>query len=629
MVEIKKDISKTLFSAGGLLAVLLIIILVNFLVSGLNFKWDMTEEKLYSLSDASKNIISEIEDAVTIKVFYSKSVENMPVALKNAAPRMIDFLKEYVSYGKGKLNLEIYNPEAESEEEELAKQYGIKGVDLPSGDTLYFGMAIHSADREEVLEFLDPSREEQMEYDISHAITKVISPEKPKIGILSSMDIYGNPPPPALMPDAPEEQPPWHFITALEQTYEIDEMRMSAATIDPDLDLLFMVFTKNMSPQLSYAVDQFLLNGGRLIVFADPYSMLHMDLPEFARWYSPHQLLSAWGVEMDDQQALVDYGYATRYMDSRSNQTVENPFWLSLEHSAFNPENMISANLESMLLSISGVVKKKRDVGLRYEPLIQSSPQSQLISRNSVRSGPTEVRRNFKASEEKMDIAVLLSGVFESAFPDGPPAHQTAEAGWQKPHLVKGNAESSVLIISDVDMISDMNYIEHKNYLGRTISEPFNDNLNFVLNACEIMTGNAELINIRSRGKFDRPFAKVVEMEKAAQVKWMTQEQELVQKIEETTAKLARLEEMKDASQKFVVSEEQEAEIQKFKNEKQAINKKLKEVRRNLRADIDRLGIKVKFLNIFLMPLIISILGIVYAVYKRNRAAAHKDKEPV
>ncbi|MBU4315740.1 MAG: GldG family protein [Proteobacteria bacterium] len=628
MAEMKTDISKTLFSAVGLPVVFLIIILVNVLFSGLNLKWDLTEEKLYSVSDATRKILSEIPGEVSIKVFYTKGIENIPVPIKDFAPRMLDFLREYHLAGKGKIKLEIYNPGPDSEEEEWAKQYGIKDVDLPNGDTLYFGLVVISEDREETLEFMDPTKEKHMEYDISHAITKVITPIKPKIGILSFMDIYGNPPPPVLMPESQPEKPPWYFITALEKTYDVTEINMAATSFDEDLDLLFLVFTKNMSDQLLYAVDQFVLNGGKLIVFADPFSMIQLDVPDFAKWYAPDALFSAWGVKMDSQQALVDFGYATRYMD-RSNQVVENPFWLSLEPSSFNPGNVISANLETMLFSISGVIQKEKDTGLQYEPLIQSSLQSQTINRNSVRFGPADVRRNFKASEKKQDMAVLLSGVFESAFPKGPPANPSVTKGWGKPHLAKGIKPSSVLIVADADMISDINYVEHKVYLGQTVSEPYNDNLNFILNTCEILTGNEELVNIRSRGKFERPFVKVVDLEKKAQVRWLAQEQGLMKKMEESTAKLEKLEKLKDASQKFIVSPDQEKELQNFKKEKLAINKKLKEVRRNLRADIDRLGMKVKLANIFMMPLLISILGIAYAVYKRNRAAAHKNKEPV
>ena len=629
MPEKKKDISNTLFSAGGLVIVLLIIILVNVLFSGVNLRWDFTEEKLYSLSEGTKKIISEIKNDVTIKVFYSKSIESIPVPIKNFAPRAIDIVKEYKAYGDGKIHTEIYNPLMDSVEEEWAKTYGIKDIDLPTGDTLYFGMVIVSADREEVLAFLDPTKEKNLEYDITHAITKVQSDKRPKIGILSFMDIYGNPPPPVLMSDAEPARPPWYFITELNKTYDVKEFRMTATTIDPDIDLLFLVFTKNMGLELEYAIDQYLLSGGRLIVLADPYTMIQTGAPDYAKWYSPDRLLSAWGVKMDSQQALADYGFATRYVSGRDNQVVENPFWLSLGEDAFNPDNVISANLDSMLFSITGVVQKTEEMGLAYEPLIQSSTQSMLISRNKIRRNPADMRRDFVASEKRYDMAVMLSGEFSTAFPDGPPEKKSIEKGWQKKHLNKSQKPSSVLIISDVDMISDDNYVQHKTYLGQAVSEPFNDNLNFILNACEILTGNEELVNIRSRGKFERPFNKVLALEKAAQIKWMAQEQELEKKIEETSMKLEKLQKQKNAAQEFFVSEAQEAEINKFRSQKHEINTKLKEVRRNLRADIDRLGRKVKFINIFLMPILVSIIGILYATYKRNRAVAHKNKEPI
>ena len=629
MPEKKKDISNTLFSAGGLVIVLLIIILVNVLFSGVNLRWDFTEEKLYSLSEASKKIISEIKNDITIKIFYSKSIENTPVPIKNFAPRAIDILKEYKAYGDGKIKVEVYNPLMDSVEEEWANTYGIKGIDLPTGDTLYFGMVIISSDREEVLGFLDPTKEKNLEYDISHAISKVQSDKRPKIGILSFMDIYGNPPPPVLMPDSEPVRPPWYFITELNKTYDVTEYRLTAATIDPDIDLLFLVFTKNMSSSLEYAIDQYLLNGGRLIILADPYTMVQNDAPDYAKWYSPEHLLSAWGVKMDSQQALADFEFATRYVSGRDNQVVENPFWLALGEEAFSTHNVISANLDSMLLSITGVVQKTKEMGLNYEPLIQSSTQSMLIDRNKIRRNPAEVRRDFVASGKRHDIAVMLSGMFSTGFPEGPPEKQSIEKGWPKAHLNKSIQPSSVVIIGDVDMISDDNYVEHKTYLGQAVSEPFNDNLNFILNACEILTGNEELVNIRSRGKFERPFNKVVELQKAAQIKWMAQEQALVEKVEQTNAKLERMEKQKDASHEFFVSQAQEAEIAKFKEQKHEINKKLKEVRRNLTADIDRLGRKVKFINIFLMPFIVSIFGIIYATYKRNKAVAHKNKEPL
>ena len=329
------------------------------------------KKKLYSLSDASKNIISGMKDKVTIKLFYSKGIENIPLQLKHFAPRLTDFLKEYENYGKGKIKFEFYNPKPDSEEEEWAQQYGIKGLDLPTGDTIYFGLVIAAGDREETIPFMDPNREEHIEYDITHAISKVQSPQKAKIGLLSGLQIFGNPASPIPMPGEPPEMPPWYFVQELEKSYDVLEMSMAADKIDEDLDLLILIFTKALSDKLQYAVDQYVLRGGRLIVFVDPYAMADQG-PDYTAYMSLPTLFKAWGVKMDDQTAIIDFGYATQFMD-RDNQIVENPVWLSLNQDAFNRDNIITAQLESMLIAIAGAIEKQEKPGITYTPLFQSS----------------------------------------------------------------------------------------------------------------------------------------------------------------------------------------------------------------------------------------------------------------
>lgn len=624
MSEKKRDISKTLFSVGGLFLIFLIIVLINVIFSQLNLRWDATAENLYSLSTASKHIISDMKKDVTIKVFQSKSVDNLPLSIKNYAPRMIDFLKEYEHASNGRITVEVFDPKIDSEEEEWAQQYGIRGIDLPTGDTVYFGLVVIAADQEETLEFMDPARERQLEYDITRAISKVQTPVKPKIGLLSGLPIFGNPPSPFPMPGEEPEKPPWHFVTELREAYDLDELSMVDKTLEPDLDMLILIYPKSLSDPLLYAVDQYLLGGGRVMMFVDPFAMTARG-PDFDKRASTDVLFDAWGIQMNDEMALVDYGYATQFMD-RDNQIIENPVWLSIQGDGFSVENPITAQLETMLFAITGVIEKKKDAEpFEYETLIRSSPQSQLINRFKVRRQPEKIRREFESSNIRYDIAVSLTGTFNTAFPKGPPA-DAVDNGEQPVHLTRSQKPGNVIVVADVDVLHDSNYLEYQNFLGYDVFQVYNDNLNFLLNACELMTGSAELINIRTRGKFERPFTRVLELEKQAQERWRAQEQELVKKIDETNRKLEALEHQKDASQKFMVSEEQEAEIRKFREEKQRINRKLKEVRRNLRSDIERLGLVVKFINIFLMPMLVGMAGIVYAVYKRNKAVKVRKK---
>lgn len=617
MSDKKKDLSKTLFSAGGLVLVLLIVILVNVIFSRINFRWDTTKEKLYSLTDASKTIISEINEPITIKYFYSKNIVNIPLPIKNFAPRLKDFLEEYETSSKGKISLEIYNPEMDSEEEEWAQQYGIKGINFPTGDTLYFGMVIIAADREETFEFLDPAREEHLEYDITQAITKTQVSQKPKIGILTGLEIFGHPPP--IMQGDPPEMPPWYFVQELRKHYDLIELSMAAKDFgEDDLDLLLLVYPKNLNENLQYAVDQYVLGGGRIIAFLDSYALTDKG-PDYTKFYTMDKLLNTWGVKIDSQEALLDFGYATQFMD-RNNQLIEEPSWLSLDKSALNRDNFITAQLESMVTVLPGVIQRIPEVEIHYEPLIQSSEKSQLIDRFKARGSLRDKRRNFEPSGIRYDLGVVIKGIFQTAFPDGPPESLIEDNKIVNRHLIKGIKESNILVLADVDMIHDNNYVDHSTFMGHGISQVYNDNLSFLLNACELLTGREELINIRSRGTFEKPFTRVLDLEKKAQAQWMEQEQQLVEKYEETNEKLKALEQQKDDSQKFIVSEAQEAEIQKFREEKQRINKELKVVRRNLRSEIEKLGLFIKFINIFFVPILVSLVGIIYAVVKRNKA---------
>jgi ABC-type uncharacterized transport system involved in gliding motility auxiliary subunit len=305
--------------------------------------------------------------------------------------------------------------------------------------------------------------------------------------------------------------------------------------------------------------------------------------------------------------------------------------WLSLEPESFNSKNIITGKLESMLLPFAGAIEKIPQSGLEYEPLLQSSTNASLIEGLMVRFGVSEIRRIFKPSNKNYDLAATIRGVFKTAFPNGRPENDKDDSQDIKQnsssenvksihnHLNTGSKSSTLIIIADSDLLFDDYYVKKQNFLGINISSVFNDNLNFLLNATEMLTGNHELINIRSGGRFERPFTRVQELEKSAQTRWLATEQELVQKVEETNQKLRELEHQKDATQQFIISEEQEAEIQIFKQEKLRINKELKKVRRNLRADIESLGSAVKFVNIFLMPLLISMAGVIYALYKRKR----------
>lgn len=629
MSDKKKGFHKTLLSAGGLILILIIVVLVNIIFSRVNLRWDTTEDKLFSLSESTKKIISRLDEDVTIKVFYSKDIANIPLNIKNYSRRMLDFLSEYEYYSRGKVSIEVYNPVIDSEEEEWAQKYGIEEINLSTGDTIYFGLVAMAADREETISYLDPARENHLEYDITRIITRVQTHKQKRIGIISGFPVFGESPVGYNMPNQFQRIPPWLFVTELKKTFDVSNISLSSETTDIDLDLLIIVHPKNMSEKLQYAVDQYVLRGGNVILFSDPLAVMD-STPGQSQASIPDKLLTAWGVKIDSTKVVADFDHSTRLMTGQ-NQVEDSPLWISLKPESFNSENIITGKLESMLLPIAGAIQKIPQSGLEYEPLLQSSTNASLIDGLMARFGVSEIRRIFKPSNQNFDLAATIRGVFKTAFPNGRPETGNNESQDNKQnsssetvksihnHLNTGEKKSTLIIVADADLLFDDYYVKKQNFLGLNISSLFNDNLNFLLNATEMLTGDQELINIRSGGRFERPFTRVQELEKRAQARWLSTEQELMEKVEETNQKLRELEQQKDATQQFIISEEQEAEIQKFKEEKLRINKELKKVRRNLRADIETLGSAVKFINIFLMPLLVSMAGIFYALYKRKK----------
>jgi ABC-type uncharacterized transport system involved in gliding motility auxiliary subunit len=626
--------NRSLLSVGGVMLILLILIFANFLFAHTNLRLDITEEGLYSLSDSTKDIISALNQDVTVKVFHSKSIVNIPVHIKTYARRVLDFLREYEHSSNARIIVEVYDPKPDSEEEEWAQNYGIEGISLPSGEQVYFGLVVMAADQEETIPFLDPTREAHLEYDITRLISKVQTTQKPKIGIISGLPVFGTPPMGFGMQSPRQGAPEWLFVTELKKNFDVKNINAAGKELEPDLDLLILHHPKNLSQEMLFAIDQYSLKGGSIIAFVDPLSVVD-STPGGVNASSLDPLLKAWGIRMDNTKAVIDFNLTTS-LRNRQNQVERNPAWLSIPQASMNSENIITSQLESILYPVAGALAKTEDNPHEVETLIESSQNSALMNTSEIRFGGVEgLRRNFAPTPESYILALKIRGSFKTAFPEGPPkekenapspgdpaASKSGPADAQNPTIAalkEAQAPATVIVVSDGDHLFDGYYVNKQNFLGFNIAQIFNDNLNFLLNSSEMLAGSQALIDIRSRGKFERPFTRVQALEQKAQSRWLAREQELVKKVEETNRKLQELEQQKDPSQKFIVSAEQQAQIDSFQAEKRRINKELKLVRRNLRADIEGLGRWVKFANIFLMPLVVCLAGLAFAFYRRKK----------
>jgi ABC-type uncharacterized transport system involved in gliding motility auxiliary subunit len=566
-----------------------------------------------------------------VKFFYSKSNPDIPAHIKLYARRVEDFLREYQRASNGMIKLEIIDPRPDSDEEEWAQKYGLQPVQTAGGEAITCGLVFTAADQEETLEWLDPSKEQLLEYDITSTIQGLQNPEKKSVGVITSLPIFGSGAR-APMPGQPPS-PEWIFVTEMKKIYNVQEIKPTVRLIDPSLDLLMVVFPKNMSIDLEYAIDQYVLSGGNALIFVDPLCVSYRSgrQQDFMRSSGDalEKVFKAWGVKMDTAKAVADYGQPTQVRTSNQGSE-ENPLMISARNEAFNRKDVITAGLESMLFPVAGaIVQVKNKEGgaaikdYSFETMVDSSEDAAMVDAFKAFLGVDAVKKDFVPAKKRFNIVVRVRGTFNTAFPDGPPKPEKSDIPpvdlTKYPQLKSGKKPATLVIVSDADMLADHFYVRRSNFFGLNVSEMFNDNLNFLSNSAEMLTGSDELIGLRSRGKMERPFTAVLELKKRAKAQWMDKEKALVAQIEETNRKLQQLERQKDASEKMIISPEQEAEIAKFKEQKQRISHQLKQVRKNLRADIEALGATLKGINIFLMPLLVSIVGICFAVYRQRK----------
>ncbi len=612
-----KEISRALISATGLAILLAILILVNVIASFANLRWDTTENKLYSLSKGTKNILAELKKPVIIKFFFSSGNSNLPNSIRIYGKRVLDFLSEYEHQSDGMVRIETYDPEMDSEEEEWAKKYGLRGIPISAGEKIYCGIVALAEDQEERIEFLNPTREKLLEYEVTRSINRVQSPQKRVIGVISSLPVFESTRGPG--------GNPWFFIDELRKTYEVRRVPLTAVKLDPEIDMLLIAYPKEILPKLQYAIDQFILSGKNALIFLDPFCI--SDTQQYSQfqdesktpYFSLDMLLGAWGVSMDFKKSVADLDHPTK-VRTRDNATETNPLFISASTDSFNKNEVITSELEQMLFPIAGAIKKKKDSPYEFQPLVVTGKNASLIKESLVKSGASSIWRDLTPSGEALNLIVRIGGKFKTAFPGGVPYKENDKKSSPQPgpdHKDTGKDNSMIILVSDADMLYDQFYVTRREILGYKVGNVFNDNLNFLLNACEILTGAEELIQLRCRGRFERPFTRVMELQRKARQKWQAKEKELMEQIEATNRKLRELQQYQGESQKLIMSPEQEAEIAKFRQKKIEIKEELKEVRRNLKADIVALGNTLKAINIFLVPLLVSIAGLIYGLYRQ------------
>jgi ABC-type uncharacterized transport system involved in gliding motility auxiliary subunit len=600
-----------IYSAIGLVALFLILIAVNFLVARVPTRVDLTEGNLYTLSDGTRRILRSLESPVKVKLYMSQG-EAVPVPLRGFAQRVEDLVREFKSAAGDRIIVERLNPRPDSEEEDAAQLDGVEPQQLVSGEHFYLGIAVSQLDRKQAIASISPQRERLLEYDLVRAIARVGSAERPKIGLMAGLPVLGE----RFNPFTRQSSEPWVLANELKRDFDVKEVPLMTKEIDKDLNVLLVIHPREVPAQTEYALDQFVMRGGKLIAFVDPYAYFDQGpqmpgVPPQPSSSTLPTLFKAWGVSMDPGKVVSDVvfgsGGGARYT----------PTVLSLNRTAFSRDDIVTSQIETLLYAFGGAFELKLPDHLKASDLVQSSPNAMLVDNlNATKSGD-EATRGFKPSGNPMPLAVRLSGKFKTAFPDGLTEKDKPIAGTP---ALRESADNSVIIVADVDLLADGAAVDVQEVFGRRIVVPSNGNLAFAMGMVEQFAAGNDLISLRSRAAAFRPLTVVRELEAEAQKEYFGRIQALEDEKQKTQARLQELQKAQGGAAKGaqILSSEQQAELERFKKTYSETNLALKELRKNLRQDAEALVFWTKVANIAVMPLLVALAGLLVAFFRRR-----------
>lgn len=621
-------------AAFGVAALVVIALLANWLVSLTplgNRGADFTENKVHTLSSGTRAILTELDTPVVIRYYASRSTDYMPEELKLHMRRVDDLLKEYASISKGKLRIDNLDPEPDTDAEDSANLDGINGQRM-NDQNLFFGLAISCLDKTSVIPFMDPRDETMLEYHISKAIGEVTTPTKPKIGLMTALDLQGAP---AMMPGQPPT-PGWVIYQQLKQSFDVVNVPMETTTIDPkEIKVLLLFHPAGITPDAEFAVDQYVLNGGTVVACLDPFSvaaqmtappsnpMMGQQPPPPTTSTLP-TLLSAWGVSFESGQVLADPALATKLGGDRLGLAV-----LTLgKDSMPQKDNVITKDLGSVTLFLPGAITITGKDGVTANALIKSSTKAGFVDATKASQLDPALSRTLKSNGTAYDLVTHLSGTFKTAFPDGKPkpadaAQAPEDKDAAKPvYLKEATAPGNVFLIGDVDAFYDRFAYNVQNFGGQQMASPSNGNATLLLNLLDQATGSKHLIGSRSRSAIRRPFTVVQEMEADFNKTVGVKIEEFQAKQKAAQQKLSELQAQKSRGSELYLSPAQEEEIKKLRAEQVEYSKLIREQEKELRRQKDKLSAKITLLNVAAMPVLVIVIGLILFINRRRATRA-------
>jgi ABC-type uncharacterized transport system involved in gliding motility auxiliary subunit len=631
----KNSLETVLYSVGGVAILLVVIIAVNAIAAGFKQRIDFTREKAYTLSAGTRNILQKLEKPVKVRFYVTSSGENEAEAVmfKTYSQHVSDLLEEFKQAAHGKIILERFDPKPDSDAEDSAHLDGVDGEMLRNGEKFYMGVCVSRLDTKESIPFLDPSRERLLEYDLARAISRVENPDRPVVGVMSPLPVFGSPANPMMEQMGRESgSKPWQFITELKQDYSVREIPMNTNRIDEDIKCLLVIHPKDITDAGQYAIDQFIMRGGKVVAWLDSTSLIDSRQSNPMMGQMPgggsslDKLLKAWGLQFDSAKTVADMNYKVQLM-GRDNQPTEAPTFLNLNEDAINRDDVATSEIKDVWYPSGGAFTGTPVSGLKETVLVKSSKESQLVDGMMAAFSGDSIIKEFKPSETEYALALRLSGKFKSAFPDGPPkdpSDTNAVSKSTEPSLKESARDTAVVLFGDADMLADQFSIRQRmTIFGPMGYEAMNGNLALTQNLVDQMAGDSDLITVRSRATLDRPFTRILEMQAKAQERYQSKINEFEQSLQDTQQKVNELQSKKEpGQQRFILSPEQQVELEKLKKKEAEVNVQLKRERKALKAEVDSLENTLKWSNIVGMPALVAVTGIGLAFLKRKRTSA-------
>ncbi len=624
LLERVSKIERSVLASIAIVLAIILFLAVN-VFSALTFgsaRSDLTQAKLFTLTQSTTNVLRDLDEAVTLRLFQSTALLESAPGLNVYSDRVNELLRTYQELSRGRVRFEIIDPIPFSPAEDRALQFQLRSFNLTqAGEQGYFGLVgTNSVDDVQVISFLDPVREQFLEYDLTRMVANLARPAKPVIGVIDGIGAMGQ---------EQNQTPAYAVIRQMQASYDVRPLKYNANVIPPNADVLMVIHPAGLTPRTRYAIEQYAMLGGPVIVFVDPFAEASPTDPQNRLNYlfptsELSDLFERWGIQMATNKVAADRSMALRVsgFGGPTRVVVDYVPWLQVRPENMNTEDAVTAQLKIMRITSGGAIQETGIDGVRVTPLIQTSRDSMLIDVTTIRrrDDPSRLLETFEPSGVRQNLAVRITGRARTAFSDGPPKQNEDQDAQQNPNAPKppeppqiNEGNINVIVVADVDMLTDPHVV---NQAG----QPVSSNGDFVVNAVENLAGGGALIGLRGRGLSHRPFTTVERIEDNARSKYFATEQRLEAELAQTQGQLAQMQALNRDEVAFeLLSQDEQRRIIEFNQKMLTLRQQLRDVRAALNADIDALETRLQFANIALVPILVVAFGMVAASWRRAK----------